>query len=49
MAFIYMSTGYVCSYFDGDLPEKEKQKIKSEETEEDVTEDQKEMPHKSQR
>uniref|UniRef100_A0A667Z8V9 ATP-dependent DNA/RNA helicase DHX36 n=1 Tax=Myripristis murdjan TaxID=586833 RepID=A0A667Z8V9_9TELE len=38
-------------YFDGDLPEKEKQKIeiKSEETEEDVTEEQKEMPHKSQR
>ena len=41
----------VCSYFDGDVPEEDKQKIeiKSEEEEEEVSSGQKRAAHKSQR
>lgn len=42
---------HVCSYFDGDMPEEEKQKIeiKSEDEEEEVSMGQKKATHKSQR
>lgn len=40
---------YVCSYFDGEAPEEDKHKIKSEDEEEDINAVQKKATHKSQR
>lgn len=51
MTLSNMSMTCVCSYFDGDMSEEDKQKIeiKSEEEEEEVSSGQKKATHKSQR